>query len=241
MPLFWLDPSEPPAFPPLNKADIGGLLAVGGDITPDWLTAAYRHGAFPWFEHDEEFYWYSPDPRCVLFPEELRVHKSMRSIFNQHKFRYTLDTCFEEVMLACANRAREGHPGTWITPRFVEGYTEMYRLGIGHSVEVWQDEELVGGLYGLAFGRIFCGESMFARTTNASKAGFIVLVRALQKQGFTLIDCQQETEHLLSLGARSIPRTEFAAYLNQNQYQRTLVGRWRFDADLNLEVLEIQP
>jgi leucyl/phenylalanyl-tRNA--protein transferase len=241
VPLFWLDPSEPPAFPPLKKADIGGLLAVGGDITPEWLAAAYRHGAFPWFEHDGEFYWYSPDPRCVLFPAELQVHKSMRSIFNQHKFRFTLDTCFEEVMRACADRVREGHPSTWITPRFVEGYTEMYRLGIGHSVEVWQGDELVGGLYGLAFGRIFCGESMFARTTNASKAGFITLVRALQKQGFTLIDCQQETEHLLSLGARSIPRTEFAAYLSENQYQRTLLGRWRFDADMNLDVVEIKP
>ncbi len=233
MPVYWLDPSAEPSFPPPHYAEPGGLLAVGGDVTPEWLLLAYRCGIFPWFEDEGEFYWYSPDPRCVLFPDELVVHKSMRSIFNRHKFRYTLDERFEEVMRACATQARDGQAGTWITERYIEGYTEMYRLGIGHSVEIWEGDELVGGLYGLSLGGIFYGESMFTRVPNASKAGFITFVRALQQQGFTLIDCQQETGHLLSLGARGIAREEFMEYLSRNRYERTLIGRWELtDAGL---------
>lgn len=227
MPVFWLNDHEM-AFPHPSLAEPGGLLAVGGDLTPERLVLAYRNGIFPWFEDGGSFFWYSPDPRFVLFPAELIVHKSMRSVFNQHKFTYTLDTCFEQVIRACALTPREGQDGSWISEAFIEGYTELHRQGLAHSLEVWQNGQLAGGLYGLALGRIFFGESMFARAPNASKAGFITLVRALQRSGFWLIDCQQHTQHLESLGARGISRELFLDYLSRNVYERTLVGTWAF-------------
>ncbi len=230
MPVFWLNEREM-AFPHPSLAEPGGLLAVGGDLSPERLVLAYRNGIFPWFEDEGSFFWYAPDPRYVLFPAELKIHKSMRSVFNQNKFRYTLDTCFNEVIRACALVSRTGQDGSWISEPFIEGYTELHRQGLAHSVEVWHDENLVGGLYGLALGRIFFGESMFAREPNASKAGFITLVRALQQSGFWLIDCQQQTSHLESLGARGISRELFLEYLTKNTYERTLVGNWEFATD----------
>ncbi len=225
MPIFWLDEDDL-AFPPAQLAEPSGLLAISQDLRPERLIAAYQQGIFPWYKHDGYFYWYSPNPRLVLFPEDLRVHKSMRSIFNQNKFEYTLDTAFEQVMRSCAQVERPGQEGTWIEEDFIVSYTELYHRGVAHSVEVWHAGELVGGLYGLSFGRFFFGESMFTRQPNASKAGFIVLVRALQQSGFRLIDCQQETHHLMSLGARSIPRTLFLHMLQDNQSAPTLAGRW---------------
>lgn len=225
MPVFWLNDHEM-AFPHPALAEPGGLLAVGGDLTPERLVLAYRNGIFPWFEDEGSFFWYSPDPRFVLFPAELIVRKSMRSIFNQHKFTYTLDTCFEQVIRACALTPREGQDGSWISEAFIEGYTELHRQGLAHSMEVWQEGRLVGGLYGLALGRIFFGESMFAQAPNASKAGFITLVRALEHSGFWLVDCQQHTQHLESLGARGISRELFLEYLAKNVYERTLIGAW---------------
>lgn len=216
------------AFPPPYLAEPGGLLAVGGDLKPERLILAYQNGIFPWFEDEGIFYWYSPDPRCVLFPNALKVHKSMRSIFNQHKFRYTLDEAFEEVMRQCSGTHRPGQDGSWISPAFLKGYTALHKMGLAHSVEVWEGERLVGGLYGISLGKIFYGESMFAHVPNASKAGFIQLVTALEKAGFRLIDCQQETQHLLSLGARGISRELFLEYLLQNYYERTLSGKWSF-------------
>lgn len=227
MPIFRLNDNEL-IFPPPYLAEPGGLLAIGGDLQPERLINAYQNGIFPWFEDQGTFFWYSPDPRCVLFPEEIRIHKSMRSIFNQQKFHYTLDTCFNEVMRHCASSPRSDQEGTWIGEDFIQGYTQLHQLGIAHSVEVWENATLVGGLYGLSFGRIFFGESMFSKVPNASKAGFIQLVTALQKAGFLLVDCQQETNHLLSLGARSIPRETFLDYLQQNPYYRTLIGKWSF-------------
>jgi leucyl/phenylalanyl-tRNA--protein transferase len=227
MPVFWISETEL-TFPHPTLAEPGGLLAVGGDLSPDRLILAYRNGIFPWFEDEGSFYWYSPDPRFVLFPTELKVHKSMRSIFNQNKFEYSLDTCFERVIRACAQTPRAGQDGSWIAESFVEGYLELHRQGVAHSVEVWQDGELVGGLYGLALGRVFFGESMFSNVPNASKAGFITFARALEQSGFNLIDCQQETAHLGSLGARNIPRQEFLDILYRNAYERSLVGKWTF-------------
>lgn len=228
MPVFWLNNNDL-TFPHPSLAEPGGLLAVGADLATERLILAYRNGIFPWFEEEGQFYWYAPDPRWVLFPGELRVHKSMRSIFNRQKFRYTLDTCFRDVMHACAETPRDGYEGSWITPAFVESYSQLHEQGVAHSMEVWQDEALVGGLYGVALGKIFYGESMFTRVPNASKAGFITLVRALQRAGFWLIDCQQQTRHLESLGARGISRELFLEYLAKNIYEKTLVGKWVFD------------
>jgi leucyl/phenylalanyl-tRNA--protein transferase len=236
MPVYRL--SDELIFPHPTLAEDTGLLAVGGDLQPERLLLAYRHGIFPWFEYGDDVYWFSPDPRAVLFPAELRVHKSMRSIYNGQKFTYTLDTAFERVMRACAEQPREGVRDSWISERFIEGYTALHRYGLAHSVEVWhpETEELVGGLYGVSLGRIFFGESMFSRASNASKAGFIMLVRALEQAGFWLIDCQAKTEHLTSLGAREIDRAEFLDWLLKNGYERTLAGQWAFDAAGRLEV-----
>ncbi len=234
MPVFWLNENEL-SFPHPALAEPGGLLAVGGDLDADRLLLAYRNGIFPWFEEEGQFYWYSPEPRWVLFPAELRVHKSMRSIFNGNKFRYTLDTDFEGVMRACAETQRgPEHEGSWITPAFVAAYSQLHRQGVAHSVEVWQGDRLVGGLYGIALGKVFYGESMFTRVPNASKAGFITLVRALEKAGFRLVDCQQQTAHLESLGARGINRELFLEYLAGNVYEKTLVGQWSLDANGHL-------
>ena len=234
MPVFWL-PDDEITFPHPSLAEPRGLLAVGGDLSPERLVLAYRNGIFPWFEEDGQFYWYTPDPRWVLLPTELRVHKSMRSIFNQHKFRYSMDTCFERIMRACAETPRGDQNGTWISEPFVAGYTALFEAGLAHSMEVWQGEELVGGLYGIALGKIFYGESMFALAPNASKAGFITLVKALEKAGFWLIDCQQQTSHLQSLGARGISREIFLDYLARNAYERTWPGPWRLKEAGELE------
>lgn len=228
MPVFWLNDNEL-TFPHPSLAEPGGLLAVGGDLSVDRLVLAYRNGIFPWFEEDGQFYWYAPDPRWVLFPGDLKIHKSMRSIFNRQKFRYTLDTRFSEVMWNCANTTRDGQDGSWISGVFIESYTRLHEQGVAHSVEVWENEALVGGLYGIALGKIFYGESMFTRVPNASKAGFITLVQALGRAGFWLIDCQQETAHLESLGARGISRELFMEYLAKNIYEKTPVGKWAFD------------
>lgn len=235
MPVFWLNDREM-AFPHPSLAEPGGLLAVGGDLSPERLVLAYRNGIFPWFEDEGSFFWYSPDPRFVLFPEELKIHKSMRSIFNQGKFHYTLDQCFEKVIRACAFATRAGQDGSWISEAFIEGYAELHRQGLAHSVEVWRQDVLVGGLYGLSLGRIFFGESMFAHEPNTSKAGFITLVQALHRSGFRLIDCQQETAHLASLGARPIARELFLEHLAQNAFQRTLIGKWRLDENGGVSV-----
>lgn len=229
MPVYWLNEHEL-SFPHPAMAEPGGLLAVGGDLNPDRLVLAYRNGIFPWFEAEGSFYWYSPDPRFVLFPQELKVHKSMRPVFNQGKFEYSTDTCFEAVIRTCAELPRNAQEGSWISEAFIEGYTELHRQGVAHSLEVWRAGKLVGGLYGLSLGRVFFGESMFAHQANASKAGFITLVRALQAAGFWMIDCQQQTQHLQSLGARSISRELFLDYLVKNAYERSLIGLWDLQA-----------
>ncbi len=215
MPVYWLDEKDL-SFPPIEKAYPDGLLAVGGDLSPARLLIAYRSGIFPWYNPQEPILWWSPDPRLVLFPTDLKIAKSMKSYFNQTKFFVTYNRCFQDVMEACATVKRGIHDGTWISEDIKDAYTDLNKLGFAHSIEVWQNGKLVGGLYGIAFGKVFFGESMFTRVSNASKYGFISLVKLLDSKGFYLIDCQQETTHLLSLGARAIPRNDFIHYLDKN-------------------------
>lgn len=225
--MYWLSEKDI-FFPPAHMANEDGILAIGGDLSEQRLLLAYQNGIFPWFNPNDPIIWWSPDPRFVLFPKELKVSKSMRPYFNQQKFQITIDQHFEKVMRACqtARRNRQGG-GTWITESMVEGYVKLHNLGYAHSVEVWQEEKLVGGLYGVGLGKVFFGESMFATVSNASKFGFISLVRKLIELDFQLIDCQQETRHLGSLGARSIPRKEFLKMLLANQREETHQGSWQ--------------
>lgn len=198
-------------FPPVENASPEGIIAIGGDLSPERLILAYRNGIFPWFEDDEPILWWSPEERMVLFPNELKISKSMRNIINRGIFRVTFNTCFRDVIANCRSIKRDGQPGTWITQEMVEAYCTLHKLGYAKSVEVWQDDELVGGLYGIDLGHIFCGESMFSKTSNASKFAFIALVKQLQLANYKLLDCQVHNDHLESLGAREIDREDFLA------------------------------
>lgn len=211
--LTWLQRDDL-SFPPLEKAmrEPNGLLAAGGDLSPARLLAAYRHGCFPWYQDGQPLLWWSPDPRTVLYPDELHVSRSLRKKLRQGVFSITFDQAFTDVIEGCA-APRDYSDGTWITTPMQDAYVELHRMGAAHSVEVWQNDQLVGGLYGLAMGRLFFGESMFSRTTDASKAGFVTLVERLKEWGFKLIDCQMPTQHLAGFGARPIPRHVFAETL----------------------------
>ncbi len=204
-------------FPPLEKAmrEPNGLLAAGGDLSADRLIQAYRHGCFPWFSEGQPILWWSPDPRTVLFPNELHVSRSLGKLLRQQRYKVTFDQDFATVIQACA-APRNYADGTWITEAMQNAYLQLHQRGYAHSVEVWDQDELVGGLYGLAMGQLFFGESMFSRADNASKVGFVTLVRQLQAWGFVLIDCQMPTDHLHSLGARAIPRNVFAGFLRDH-------------------------
>jgi leucyl/phenylalanyl-tRNA--protein transferase len=214
--LTWLN-RENLTFPPLEKAlrEPNGLLAAGGDLSPERLVQAYRHGCFPWYQGGQPILWWSPDPRTVLFPEELHVSRSLRKLLRQQRYRVSFDRDFAAVIHACA-APRAYADGTWITDNMQAAYLKLHARGFAHSVEVWEGEALVGGLYGLAMGRLFFGESMFSRADNASKVGFVTLVEHLQASGFVMIDCQMPTEHLHSLGARSISRQAFAEHLRRH-------------------------
>ena len=211
MPVYAL--GESLLFPPPAQAQEDGLLAVGGDLSPARLLLAYRSGIFPWFSEGDPILWWSPDPRCVLFPARLKVSKSMRQTLRSPSWRVTVDTAFAEVVRSCRRAPRPDQDGTWITPTMVAAYVALHEAGHAHSVEVWRDDELVGGLYGVAIGGCFCGESMFARVSNASKVGFIYLVRALEEGGYSMVDCQMHTPHLESLGAEEIDREDFLPLL----------------------------
>ncbi|PSR13847.1 MAG: leucyl/phenylalanyl-tRNA--protein transferase [Bacteroidetes bacterium] len=225
MPVFWLQEDEY-IFPHPDQANPDGLLAVGGDLSPKRLLLAYSWGIFPWFSEEDPILWWHPDPRFVLFPPQLKVSKSMRPYFNQAKFRVTYDQAFAQVIAACSTLPRRGQRGTWITDDINSAYCELHKQGYAHSVEVWEGAELVGGLYGIALGKVFFGESMFARTANASKFGFITLVRELTEQGYELIDCQQKTAHLASLGASAISRADFLAILADNRARPVEPRSW---------------
>lgn len=203
--------SQKIAFPDVSEATFEGLLAVGGDLSSERLIHAYSKGIFPWFEDDEPLLWWSPDPRFVLFPESLKISKSMKQILRKNMFEVTVNKDFKSVIEHCSIAKREGQDGTWITDQMTKAYTKLHQLGYAKSVEVWQNNELVGGLYGVDLGnKVFCGESMFTKVSNASKVGFITFV---QNSNYKLIDCQVHTKHLESLGAGSIPRTEFLRFL----------------------------
>lgn len=209
-----LQTTDPFPFPYHSDAD--GLVAIGGGLSVRRLLAAYSIGLFPWFEEDGWPFWFSPDPRCVLIPAQLKVSGSMRVLFNKQAFRVTFDQDFEAVIRNCAEVPRAGQEETWISEHFIKAYRRLHTAGYAHSVEVWDDhEQLVGGLYGVQIGKVFFGESMFSKQSNASKYGFISVVRKLQKEGVELIDCQQETRHLKSLGAGTISRSTFLSALQR--------------------------
>ena len=215
---YWLNENEPSlAFPAVELAldEPNGLLAIGGDLSPARLIQAYSLGIFPWFNDDQPILWWSPNPRAVLFPWQLHISRSLRKAIQKQQFAITLDQDFEGVIRNCA-APRQGQPGTWITDEMHEAYVTLHQMGVAHSVEAWQDGQLVGGLYGIALGWVFFGESMFSRATNASKVAFVHLVRQLQRWQFALIDCQVSSEHLKSLGATEIERAEFTKLLQQN-------------------------
>jgi len=200
-------------FPPLTEADVDGLLAAGGDLSPERVIYAYKNGIFPWYEADQPVMWWAPDPRFVLYPDKLKVSKSTKQILKNKTFEITVNRNFTDVIEACANIKREAQSGTWITDKMIETYCELHQRGIAKSVEVWQNKTLVGGLYGIELGNtIFCGESMFSHVSNASKIGFITFI---QNTNYKLIDCQLHTDYLESLGAEHISRSKFMQYLKQ--------------------------
>jgi len=213
--IAWLGMRTP--FPPIAAAlaEPNGLLAAGGDLSPDRLLVAYRSGIFPWYSEGQPILWWSPDPRMVLYVDELHVTRSLRKRLGAGTFEVRIDCAFRAVIEACAQVPRHGQRGTWITPDVVRAYCELHRRGYAHSVEAWRDGTLVGGLYGLALGRMFFGESMFAHETDASKVALVHLVDKLRALGVPVVDCQQETAHLAALGARPIPRHRFAAHLGE--------------------------
>ena len=227
----WLETGDP--FPPPTQAlkEPNGLLAAGADLSVERLLAAYRRGIFPWYSAGQPILWWSPDPRMVLFPRELKLPRSLRKRLHRHDYDIRCDTAFEAVMRACAE-PRAGQDGTWITEEMIAAYGALNRRAVAHSVETWIGGELVGGLYGVALGHAFFGESMFTRVTDASKIALAHLTRQLERWNFGMIDCQMVTSHLAAFGAREIPRERFMARLAELVECDTLAGKWRFDDDL---------
>jgi leucyl/phenylalanyl-tRNA---protein transferase len=202
-------------FPPVSDADEDGLLAIGGDLSVERLLLAYSSGIFPWFEDKGLPFWFSPDPRLVLFPEKLKVSDSLSRILKSKRFEVRFDTAFEPVIRQCSRVQRDHEDGTWISEKFIEAYTELHRQGHAHSSEAWENGNLVGGLYGVSIGKAFFGESMFHTVSNASKVAFVTLVRSLQERGFHFIDCQVTTGHLQSLGAEEVRRSDYLGILRK--------------------------
>jgi len=224
----WLDPHNPEQnFPALEQAlqEPNGLLAAGGDLSSQRLLSAYQQGIFPWYSEGEPIMWWSPDPRSVIFPHQLKISRSLKKTLNKAIFTVTFDTAFADVINACA-APRKDEDGTWISADMTLAYSKLHELGHAHSVEVWQNKKLVGGLYGIAVGKVFFGESMFHRQTDASKVGFVRLIQQLAQWGFQLIDCQIPSQHLDSLGACLISRREFASLLKQHSHH-TIAGKWQ--------------
>jgi len=223
MPLFRL--SKRLDFPPAWLARSDGLLCVGGDLSSKRLLLAYKNGIFPWFSKDEPILWWSPDPRLVLYLDEFKLRKSLKKRIKHFEIRY--DTAFKEVMMACGSVPRDGQEGSWIIPEVIEGYSVLFDMGYAHSIEAWQDGKLVGGLYGICIGKMFYGESMFAKVSDASKVAFADLVERLKKDGFKVIDCQIASPHLESLGARTISRESFVEHLKDLVYEDFTPGHWK--------------
>lgn len=224
MPVWQLD--ERLIFPDPQFANDDGLLAIGGDLSEDRLILAYASGIFPWFIDNDEIYWFSPDPRCVLLPDELKISKSMHQLIKKKVFRVSYDQDFIKVIKKCKTVKRRGQQETWIDKNFIAAYTNLYNKGLAHSVEVFENERLVGGLYGVSLGSCFFGESMFSAVSNASKFGFIFLVNALKEKNFTMIDCQVYNDHLATLGAKKMDRKYFLQLLEKGLQEKTISGDW---------------
>ncbi len=223
--LYYLD-KEVIWFPPVHEAIEDGLLAFGGDLTPQWLLEAYSRGIFPWFNSDmSEILWWSPDPRFVLFPHELKIHRSLKQIMKKKIFTVSMDAAFQQVIAACA-MPRKKESGTWITARMQKAYTQLHTMGFAHSVEVWNNGSLAGGLYGVSLGNAFFGESMFTNVDNASKIALVTLIAVARRLGFAFIDCQVYTDNLKRFGARFIERDEFIKLLNASLTHSTHKGAW---------------
>lgn len=222
-------------FPDVEVADTDGLLAIGGDLNPERIITAYRKGIFPWYSEGQPVLWWSPDPRAILYPEDLRISRSLKKTLRKNIYTVSLDEEFESVIRLCAeDRNSDQSPGTWITGEMMQAYIALHEMGYAHSVEVRdKDRNLVGGLYGIALGRAFFGESMFSRKSDASKAGFAGLVRQLSDWGYHFIDCQVESDHLASLGAKPVPRKRFIAQLDQALTSDDRPGKWILEADNN--------
>jgi leucyl/phenylalanyl-tRNA--protein transferase len=217
---------EEPVFPDPAEADPDGLLAIGGDLSPERLVAAYAGGIFPWYAENSPILWWSPDPRLVLEPAALHVPTSLRRVLNACGYGFSLDCAFSQVISACARTPRPGQNGTWIVPEMLTAYERLHQLGLAHSAEVWSGERLVGGVYGVALGSVFFGESMFYAEKDASKVAFVLLARWLAAKGCSLIDCQQTTPHLQRFGAQEISRLEFLRRLNIGLESPALSGKW---------------
>lgn len=222
--MYWL--SEELVFPDPKYAPEEGLLAAGGDLSPQRLLMAYQYGIFPWYNEGEPILWWSPDPRFVLYPKAVKISKSMRRVLRSGAFELRFDTAFEDVLENCASIKREGQDGTWLIPEMQVAYQKLHAYGYAHSVEAWQDGQLVGGLYGVSLGKCFFGESMFAKVSNASKVALIGLAQQLDAHGFELIDCQAETKHLATMGAGFINRAEFLDFLEKNRTYPTHREQW---------------
>jgi len=225
MPVYQLIP-DITLFPPAEEAEADGLLAIGGDLTKERLLAAYRQGIFPWYEVGQPILWWCPDPRLVLFPEELKISRSLRKVLRKQEFEIRFDSSFENVIKACADVRTGQGKGTWIIPEMQQAYTELHQEGYAHSVESWLNGELVGGLYGISLGQCFFGESMFSTVSDSSKAALVALAEFSKQAGIKIIDCQMTTQHLLSLGAREIDRQAFLRKLNQYLEKPDIKGPW---------------
>lgn len=230
--------TDEPAFPDPREARADGLLAVGGDLSPQRLLLAYQLGIFPWYSDDSPILWWSPPRRCVMAPADFHVSRSLRRLLRQQRFTFTFDRAFDKVIRACAATRRSSGQGTWITPEMIQAYGALHTAGFAHSVEAWGDGGLAGGIYGVSLGRAFFGESMFTRVTNASKAAFCVLAQRLRDWEFPLIDCQITNPHLQTLGAYEISRTEFLQRLAHAQRFPTRRGRWQARHNPNTSRIE---
>lgn len=225
MPVYQI-PDEQLIFPHPSEANPDGLLGIGADLRPERLILAYENGIFPWYSAGEPVHWWCLTPRLILIPNEIRISKSMKPYLNGSKFQYSFDTEFLSVMLACKTVSRQNQKGSWIHQEVIEAFAELHRLGIAHSVEVWEHEKLVGGLYGLSIGKMFCGESMFAKKANASKYALILLANYLTQKKYHFIDCQQETMHLKTMGAKSVNKEVFFSMLEKNKKYPVKPENW---------------
>jgi len=236
MSLPWLSLSNDDQFPPIEDAFEDGLVAAGGDLSPNRLLNAYRHGLFPWFNEDDPILWWSPNPRMVLFTDKIKLSKSLKKALRTSSFTFTFDQAFEQVMTACSqprsDLTDDPNNGTWIHPEMIDAYVSLHQQGDAHSIECWQDGKLVGGLYGVAIGKMFFGESMFSRVRDSSKMALVALCQQLNRWGFSLIDCQVYSEHLASLGAEEIEQADFIKYINEYCQQDKASDAWQLDSDL---------